>query len=191
MRAIQPGELLTAGWTDGRQGGVSLRLVTLADANERYVGWLRDPEVYRYLETRYSEQTLESVRAFVGSMVDSPHSYLFAIVENVSSLHVGNVKIGPVSPHHSFADVSYFIGERSAWGKGYGTGAVRLVTQFGFERLGLHRCQAGLYESNIGSQRVLEKAGYTYEGRLTKQLRLDDRWEDHVWFGALRETWRG
>lgn len=181
-RAIGPGELL-------RGDRVGLRLVTLDDVSDRYVGWLRDPEVHKYLETRFSEQTLESVRGFVASMVESPHSYLFAIVENGSGTHVGNVKIGPVNPHHAFADVSYFLGERASWGKGYGTEAVRLVTRFGFERLGLHRCQAGLYASNIGSQRVLEKAGYTYEGRLAKQLRLGDAWEDHVWFGALRETW--
>jgi RimJ/RimL family protein N-acetyltransferase len=190
MRVIQPGELLRRTSDDGVREGVGLRLVTLADVSERYVAWLGDREVNRFLETRYHAQTLESVRSFVTSMIDSPHSYLFGIVELASSRHVGNVKIGPVNVHHSFADVSYFVGERDAWGKGYGTEAVRLVTEFGFERLGLHRCQAGLYESNIGSQRVLEKAGYVYEGRLTKQLLLDGRWEDHVWFGALRQTWR-
>lgn len=190
MRAIAPGELLRSPGAGTASGGVSLRLVTLEDVTDRYVGWLEDAEVNAYLETRYAPQTLESVHAFVVSMVESPHSYLFAIVENASDRHVGNVKIGPVNPRHLFADVSYFIGERAAWGKGYGTEAVRLVTQFGFERLGLHRCQAGLYESNVGSQRVLEKAGYTYDGRLAKQLRTGDAWEDHVWFGALNETWR-
>ncbi len=181
-RAILPAERL-----EGER--VALRLVTLDDCNERYVAWLADPEVNRYLETRYAEQTLEMIRSFVSSMLASDHSYLFAIVESTTREHVGNVKIGPVVPRHLFADVSYFIGERSAWGKGYGTEAVRLVTRFGFERLGLHRCQAGFYESNIGSQRVLEKAGYTLEARLLKQLRIEDRWEDHVWYGALRDTW--
>lgn len=183
-RCILPGELLTG---DGRTG-VRLRLLELADCTERYVAWLADPVVNEFLETRYAAQPLESIEGFVASMVESPHSYLFAIVE-ASGRHVGNIKIGPVVPRHLYADVSYFIGERDAWGKGYGTEAVRIVTRFGFERLGLHRCQAGLYESNIGSHRVLEKAGYVLDGRLSKQLRIADRWEDHVWFGALRETW--
>lgn len=182
-RAIGPEESLA-----GER--VHLRLVTLEDCTERYVAWLADPEVNQYLETRYAEQTLEMVRGFVASMVDSPHSYLFAICENEGGRHVGNVKIGPVIPRHDYADVSYFIGERSVWGRGFGSEAVRLVTKFGFDRLGLHRCQAGFYESNIGSHRVLEKAGYTLEARLAKQLRIGDHWEDHVWFGALRETWK-
>lgn len=182
-RVISPGD-----WIEGVR--VRLRLVELADCTDRYVAWLADPEVNGFLETRWSPQPLESIRGFVASMVDSPHSYLFAIIERATGMHVGNVKVGPVNPHHAFADVSYFIGERSAWGKGLGTEAVVLATTFGFERLGLHRLQAGLYESNIGSQRVLEKSGYTYEGRLLKQLFIEDRWEDHVWFGALRDTWK-
>lgn len=182
-RAITPRERFEG-------GRVYLRLLELSDCTDRYVAWLADPEVNQYLETRYVDQTLEMIRGFVAGMIESPHSYLFAICEMNGGRHVGNVKIGPIVPRHLFADVSYFIGEREAWGKGYGSEAVRLVTKLGFERLGLHRCQAGLYESNVGSHRLLEKAGYTYEGRLAKQLRIEDRWEDHVWFGALKETWR-
>lgn len=184
-RAITPDERLV-------RGDVRLRLVTLADCTERYVGWLRDPEVNRYLETRWSEQTLESVRAFVASMVDSPDSYLFAITIGDDERHVGNIKLGPIQSRHLYADVSYFIGERAAWGKGYASTAVRLATRFGFERCGLHRVQAGFYESNVGSHRVLEKAGFTRDGSLAKQLRLtaDGPFEDHVWFGALKDEWK-
>lgn len=188
MRVIQPGELLRGGG-GGPEEATALRLVTLDDASDRYVSWLRDPEVNRYLETRFSEQSLESVRSFVASMSESPSSYLFAILDSTTSRHIGNVKLGPINAQHSFADVSYFVGDRSAWGKGHGTAAVRLVTRFGFERVGLHRCQAGFYESHVATRRVLEKAGYSYEGSLSKQLRVGDGWEDHVWFGALRDIW--
>lgn len=183
-RAIARGEVL-----EGER--VRLRLCEPSDCTDRYLAWLADPEVNRYLETRWSEQTLDSIRAFVTTMLESTHSYLFAIIDKSSNVHVGNVKVGPVIQHHDVADVSYFIGERSVWGRGLGTEAVRLATRFGFSRLELHRLQAGLYETNIGSFRVLEKAGYTYEGRLTKQLRGRDGWEDHVWFGALVDSWKG
>lgn len=182
VRAIKPGEWLV-------RDDVRLRLVELSDCGDRYVSWLLDPDVNRYLETRWAEQTLDTVRSFVSSMIASPDSYLFAIF--VADQHIGNVKLGPVESRHLYADVSYFIGERSAWGKGYATTAVRLATRFGFERLGLHRVQAGFYESNVGSQRVLEKAGFLYEGRLKSKLRQsrDSAWEDHLWYGALRESW--
>ena len=124
-------------------------------------------------------------------MLASSHSYLFGIFPRDSGKHVGNVKLGPIEPRHLYADVSYFLGDREAWGKGYGTDAVRVATRFGFERAKLHRVQAGFYETNVGSQRVLEKAGFTYEGRLTKKLRQSEgaAWEDHLWYGALSDTW--
>lgn len=168
---------------------VVLRLVTLEDCGARYVAWLEDLEVNRYLETRWSTQTLESVRSFVSSMLDSPDSYLFAIISNDSQTHVGNIKIGPIQWRHGFADVSYFIGERAEWGKGLASDAIRVATRVAFERLGLHRLQAGLYEGNLGSAKALEKAGFRLEGRQRKQLRGPDAWEDHVWYGLLCDEW--
>lgn len=164
---------------------VSLRAIQLDDCQERYVSWLNDPEVNRYLETRWSVQSLESVRSYVEKMISDPFNYLFAILENGTGLHVGNIKIGPIEPHHKFASISYFVGERAAWGKGYATEAIRLVTRFGFERLGLHSIQAGIYENNLGSARALKKAGFVFEGGLRKQMRTEDGWEDHLFFSTV------
>jgi ribosomal-protein-alanine N-acetyltransferase len=168
---------------------VSLRLVTAADCTDRYVSWLQDPQVNRYLETRWRPQSLEAVRGFVADMQKSDANYLMAIVENSSGTHLGNLKVGPIVAPHEMADLSYFIGERGAWGKGYATQAIRLATTFAFRRLGLRRLQAGLYETNLGSKRALEKAGYRYEGRFPKQLRGADGWEDHLWYAALASDW--
>ena len=180
-RLISPGELFA-----GQR--CHLRLLTTADCSERYLGWLRDPEVSRYLETRWQPQTLETVREFVAAMEASPDSYLFAIL--VDGQHVGNIKVGPIHPRHAHADVSYFIGERAQWGKGIATDAIRVATRIAFERLGLHRVQAGLYEGNVGSARALEKAGYRFEGRFRRQLRGPHDWEDHLWYGLVVEDAR-
>ncbi len=183
MKAIDPSEKFVG-------SKCTLRLVTLDDCTDRYVGWLRDPQVNRMLETRWTEQTLDSIRQFVQSMIDARDSYLFAILSNETGAHVGNIKVGPIQSRHSFADVSYFIGERSEWGKGLASDAIRLASDVAFERFGLHRVQAGLYASNIGSSKALEKAGFTREGSLRAQLRgPDETWEDHVWYGLLRDEW--
>jgi len=168
---------------------VFLRLVTIKDCTQRYVSWLNDPKVNQYLETRWSNQTIETVREFVNTMINSPDNYLFAIIENKNGTHIGNIKLGPINSHHSFADVSYFIGERSMWGKGYATEAVQLITQFGFKKLRLHRLQAGIYASHVASKRVLEKVGYKFECSRKAQLKGANGWEDHLLYGLLREDW--
>ncbi|HEY7060836.1 MAG TPA: GNAT family protein [Chloroflexota bacterium] len=183
-RAIAPGELL-------RGERVSLRLATLDDCTPRYEAWLADPAVNQYLETRWEPQPLAAIREFVSAMLASPDNHLFAIVESADGAHVGNIKVGPVNARHAFADMSYFIGERQCWGRGYATEAIRLATDFGFARLGLHRLQAGLYAGNVGSGRALEKAGYRREAVFARQLKnAAGAWEDHVWYAVLREEWR-
>ena len=184
---------MTSGLTPGERihgAGVYLRLVTLDDCTTRYVEWLADPEVNAYLETRGSTQTLETVRAFVTSVLESPASHLFAIVRANDDVHVGNIKLGPVHPVHRYADVSYFIGDRASWGRGYASEAIRLATDFGFRRVGLHRVQAGCYDSNVGSLRALEKVGFTREATFREQLvTAAGAREDCHRFGILRSEW--
>jgi RimJ/RimL family protein N-acetyltransferase len=180
MRAIAPAEIF-----EGER--VNLRLVTLADCTDEYVAWLADPEVARYLETRHRPQPKEAIESFVRGMIASADSYLFAIVDRASNRHVGNIKIGPIQPVHRFADVSYFIGVSDVWGRGLASDAIRVASRIAFDRLDLHRVQAGFYDGHIASQRALEKAGFTYEARMRKQLRLGDEWVDHVWYARLRD----
>src|SRR5262249_11823943 len=158
---------------------VLLRLLTGKDCNETYLNWLLDPEINQFLETRWRKQTLESITEFVESLWLDPDNYLFAIIEAETKKHIGNIKLGPINRNHLYADISYFIGERSAWCRGYASEAIQLVTQFAFAQLKLHRVQAGLYANNIGSAKALEKAGYHFEAVFRKQLRFDSRWEDH------------
>lgn len=166
-----------------------LRTVTLDDCTERYVSWLNDPEVNRFLETRWIGHDLTSVRAFVADMLRHPDNYLLAICDLQTDQHVGNIKLGPISRTHRYADVSYFIGERHCWGKGIATDAIREVTKFALNDLGLHRVQAGVYNSNVASCRALERVGYRLEGRLHQKLRSGDSWEDHLLYGLTKEQW--
>ncbi len=170
---------------------VSLRPISLDDCTDRYVQWLRDPEVNQYLETRWVEQTLETVREFVLAVEMDPSSHLMAITDAGTGRHIGNIKLGPVRRHHNYADLSYFIGDRHFWGRGYATEAIQLATRLGFERLGLHRLQAGIYATNIGGARALEKAGFIRDAVLHQQLLGPSGWDDHVWYRLLVEEWQG
>lgn len=180
MRLIAPGQAL-------KGGRVRLRLIEEADCTSRYLAWLEDPLVNRNLETRWSPQSLESILGFVRAAAASADSYLFGIL--VDGRHIGNIKLGPIDARHSYADVSYFIGERGEWGKGYATDAIVAVTWFAFTVAGLHRVQAGVYAENPGSARALEKAGFVLEGRFVRKLKGHEGWQDHLWYGLTREDW--
>ncbi len=149
---------------------ITLRMVELSDCNKNYYDWLNDKETNQYMETRWSEQSIESIKDFVTSIRNSNHSYLFAIIYD--GQHVGNIKIGPIHPIYKHADVSYFIGNKNVWGRGIATEAIILATKFAFEVLKLNKLQAGAFEQNVGSQKALLKAGYKQEGIFRKKVFL-------------------
>lgn len=66
--------------------------------------------------------------------------------------------------HRRQAEIGYWLGE-AHWGKGIVTEALRAVTTEVMPRFGLYRLFACVFEGNPASARVLEKAGYAFEGR--------------------------
>lgn len=144
-----------------------LRCLDPNEVDGRYVGWLNDPVVNRYLEVRLAPQTLESVRGFVADINASDHSLMLGMfVKAAAGQHIGNIKIGPVNRHHKRGDIGLVIGERSQWGKGYAAEAIGRFTDYGHQEMGLVRITAGVYEKNVGSQKAFLKCGYEQEALL-------------------------
>ena len=159
---------------------IYLRPVVSEDATADYVGWLNDPEVNQYLESRFTKHTKKSVCKYIEGINADPSNHFFAIVEKEFGKHIGNIKLGPVNAVHSIGDVGLMIGDKNIWGKGYGTEAIKLITDYGLNTLGLHKVTAGAYASNPGSIRAFLKVGFIEEGRKKAHFRSGDGWTDHV-----------
>ena len=171
-----------------RGNRIELSPVQIQDANDQYLLWLNDVEVNKFLETRWISQTPETVVSHIEKVSSSPTEVLLKIVIAAEGMHIGNIKIGPIDVNNKSAELSYFIGDKSFWGKGYATEAINLCVDYCFETLGLHKIQAGCFEKNIGSQKALLKSGFELEGRLRQRiLDIDGDRQDHLWFGRINE----
>lgn len=168
---------------------MQLRETLLSDCNETYLSWLNDDEVNRFLETRFSPQSIDTITEFVRKTNSGTDAYLCAIIHRGSGRHIGNIKVGPIHPFYKRADISYFVGDRSAWGQGCGSEAVALMTRFAFQELGVRKLKAFVREFNVGSRKVLENNGYQLEGVLKKEERYDDdsEWEDIFVYGLISD----
>lgn len=165
---------------------LKLRRLVSADVTDTYVGWLNDPEICRFLETRHFPQDEESVREFVRAKAASDNEFLFGIFLLEGNRHIGNIKIGPINRYHNLADVSLLIGERDCWGKGYATEAIVAVTRHAFDVLGIAKLSAGMYAQNEGSRCAFIKAGYVQEGLRRRHYELEGgQRSDIVEFGAF------
>lgn len=74
-------------------------------------------------------------------------------------------------------------------GKGYGTEAAKLVTDYGFNELNYHRIMARAHGENKGSQRIWEKLGFTKEGELREQVYRQGEFTDAYLYGILEHEW--
>src|SRR5262249_47002732 len=164
-----------------------LRPVRDSDANERYLGWLRDPDVTRYLECRFATCTLEDLRRFVADVITDQKALFLAIVLKQDDRHVGNIKLAAINRIHGSAEVGLMIGEMDCWNKGYATEAIRLVVSYAFDVLGLHKLTAGCYDVNPASARAFLKAGFVREGLRREQFACEGRRVGQILLGATRE----
>ncbi len=82
--------------------------------------------------------------------------------------------------------LGYWIGEPYQ-SRGYTSEAVRLVSEFAFRSLRLHRVEAACLPENMPSRRVLEKNRFMREGYARLYLRIAGEWRDHLTFALLQE----
>lgn len=165
---------------------VDLFLLQPNDVTATYVGWLNDPIVNRYLESRFMKHTLNSTRQFVQRCLDDESTLLLGIrATECRGEHVGNIKLGPVDMRHQRGEVGVLIGNRKAWGKGVASSAITMLSEIASDELALRKLSAGCYASNIGSQRAFLKAGFELEGERKAHFLLDGKPEGLVLMGRL------
>jgi RimJ/RimL family protein N-acetyltransferase len=66
---------------------------------------------------------------------------------------------------------------------------MRVIVDYGFRELGLHRIQLGVTPFNPAGIRAYEKAGFTEEGRLRESVMHDGRWYDEILMSILDHEW--
>jgi len=164
---------------------VYLRQVELSDVNQVYVSWLNDPEVNKYLETRFDVQTMESVHNYVEKMAVNKDELFFAICLKENDKHIGNIKLGPINYEHKFGEVSLFIGVKDQWGKGYATESISILSHYALDELKLHKLTAGCYANNIGSVKAFKKAGFIEEGIWKNQYLCNGEYVDRICFALI------
>ncbi|MEG0367580.1 MAG: GNAT family protein, partial [Coprobacillus sp.] len=88
--------------------------------------------------------------------------------------------------HSRTAELGYFIGEEY-WNQGYTTCAVKQICEYIFENTDIIRIFAEPFAYNIASCRVLEKAGFQYEGTLRKNAIKNGRILDMKLYAILKD----
>jgi [ribosomal protein S5]-alanine N-acetyltransferase len=162
---------------------IYIRLLTIDDAEELLQVQVENKDFFESyaMERPKDFYTLETHRKRLQMFTENAKQdldYFFGIFTNDNDL-IGTINLFAVMRGSiQSAFVGYFLDEKHN-GRGYTTEAVKLIVQYAFEELKLHRVEAGVMPHNIGSIRVLEKAGFEKEGLARKNVKINGKWEDH------------
>jgi RimJ/RimL family protein N-acetyltransferase len=149
-----------------------------------YVSWLSDPEVTRSLESRHNPAPgIRELLSFVEGVNASTDNMMLGIFLKATNRHIGNIKLGPIHPHHRRAEIGFLIGEKDCWGQGYVSEAIAALSRYGLDELHLDKITSGCYETNIGSAKALLKAGFTQEARIPLHVIVEGRRVASLLFG--------
>lgn len=141
---------------------------------DRYVGWLNDPEVCRH--NRHGKgYTLAKAREYFQSVENSSVTQVFAIIEKLSGVHIGNISINDIDWNTRSGEISILMGEKQFWGRGLGGEAVRMALDFGFRELALQRMWIGFTADNDGMRRIAEKLQFSFCRTLPKAFQKEGR----------------
>ncbi|MEM9919558.1 MAG: GNAT family N-acetyltransferase [Bacteroidota bacterium] len=146
------------------------------------------PEVDEF-NTLGIPESIEETKAVITPWVADNQSaiiknYTFKIQRKSDSCFLGLFGLKQGSPKYSRAEVWYKL-HPDYWRQGYATEVLSALLDFGFDRLHLHRIEAGCAVDNIGSIRVLEKVGMVREGRRRQILPLKSGWSDNFEYAIL------
>lgn len=150
--------------------------------------WNNDPELNRLdSEVPYEEESFGAFKNRFERLCNEPslsHRH-FEIHDTVEDVLIGVAYAARINDHHKHALIGITIGEREYWGQGYGKESLRLLLDYCFEKLELHRVSAETFEYNSAWRDLVEGMGFTKEGVAREYLHRDGQYWDKEMYSLL------
>jgi RimJ/RimL family protein N-acetyltransferase len=178
-------------WFPEALDGTRIVLRRHVPANIRaFQRWYADPEVVRL--TRYQDGPMrpDEIERFFAARALGADSLAMAIHLADNDRLIGTCALSQLDSDNGSALFHITIGEKDAWGHGYGTEATQLMIDHAFGGLGLHRIGLTVFSFNERAIRSYRSCWFVVEGRAREAIWRDGRWWDEIAMSILDSDWR-
>ncbi|MBI2279268.1 MAG: GNAT family N-acetyltransferase [Bacteroidetes bacterium] len=128
--------------------------------------------------------TIEHGKVFI-EKANSSNAHLILAID-INGEAIGGIGLHPQTDIHiKNAELGYWLAE-PFWGNGIITSAIKQIVEKGFMELDIERIFARPFGTNIGSQKVLEKAGFNLEARLEKTILKNGEYLDELIYAVRK-----
>lgn len=156
---------------------------------EGYYHMLFNKEMRRLTGTRQIF-TIEGVQRYIEAKSADPSTVLLLIALLDSDQIIGDIALQDIDPANRNASLRIAIDSEPHLGKGYGPEAMRLLLDYGFGQLNLHRIELQVFDYNERAIKAYEKVGFVREGIQRDALYYNHRYHDSIMMSMLEHEFR-
>jgi len=164
---------------------IKLRSITENDSPKLFK-WVNDPELIGF--TNYFKPVSEvEHKNWFNSIFEKKDQVLFGIEDEEKELLIGTCGLFQLDFISRKAELRIKLGDKNYWGSGAGTEAVKLLIKYGFENLNMNRIWLKVMEDNQRASKSYEKVGFIIEGKLIKDMFVNNEYKNIILMGLLNE----
>ena len=149
--------------------------------------WLCDSAVTKLLFQGDRPPNLQVMKEDFNKKIRDGMEIVFAIINKTSDFYIGWTGIYEINWVSRSGELRFFIGEKKYWEKGLATEAVRLLIDYAFNKLNLHKLYGGANIENYGSLKIFRRLGFEEEGISKEGHFRNGRYYDLVRFGLINK----
>ncbi|MGB9134009.1 MAG: GNAT family protein [Candidatus Bathyarchaeia archaeon] len=150
--------------------------------------WSSDPEIRKLTGEAAPMGRMEAGKLYKELRADKERLWFMVVLKKTGRV-IGEAGLLRMFKPWRCSDMSIIIGEKDAWGKGYGTEAGRLLLDYIFGRLGFHRVSVGVVALNERALRFWEGLGFKREGVEREGYYCDNEYSDFIMMSILEEEY--
>lgn len=149
--------------------------------------WLSDLEVTTHLGAIGHVFGVEDEEEWIERARRDHYNPNFSIVVRDGQQLIGSLGLKGIDAKCGTAELGILIGEKSAWGKGYGPEAMILLVDYAFTLLNLRSIYLKYWEFNPRARGAYLRAGFKEAGRLRSRVEVAGRRWDELYMDITRE----
>lgn len=152
--------------------------------------YINDPEVRKFLVpgTPFPMDELAEEK-WIEKQSAETEVKSFAIILKETMKYMGGCGINQLDWKNRVATVGIFLG-KPFWNQGYGTEALRVLIDFIFMEMNIHKVKLNVYSFNKRGIRCYEKLGFKIEGVLREEIFREGQYHDELIMGILFAEWK-
>lgn len=152
----------------------------------QYVEWLNNFEIAKYLGHVKRILSIPAEKEWLDNLGKNGN-YTFAIVDKEHDKLLGNIGLMNIDSVDSHAEMGVFIGDEDYLSRGYGSEAIKLILDYGFNYLNLNNIMLKACAFNKRALKAYEKCGFKVFGVWKEAIYFNGKYEDEVFMNILKK----